>query len=60
MGCACSKSVAAATQEDIDRLTGKQPRRKEHSSKGHQSPVKYSEKTPTITETNFGAVREAR
>ncbi|CAK0783136.1 hypothetical protein CVIRNUC_006332 [Coccomyxa viridis] len=60
MGCACSKAVAAATQEDIDRLTGKQPRRKEHSSKRQYSPSRHSEKISTATETDVAPVHEVR
>lgn len=60
MGCTCSKAVAAATQDEIDRLTHKQARRQ--SKKGqHQDKAKnLTAEVPIIPAGEVDTVQEAR
>ena len=60
MGCACSKAVAAATQDEIDRLTSRKARRQD---KRKQRQIKAKGSSPevhVIPAGNLDTVHEAR
>lgn len=60
MGCACSKAVAAATQEEIDRLTSKKARRQRKARKHAHAEGKKSPDTYKIAAEGTDSVHEAR
>ncbi len=60
MGCACSKAVAATTQEEIDRLTSKKARRQRKAKKHALSEGKRSQDAYKIAAQSTDSVHEAR
>ena len=60
MGCACSKAVAAATQDEIDWLTSKKPRRHNTAKQCQEKAKAQSLDLAYIPAAKLATVHEAR